>query len=102
MPFVKVADVSEIAEGHGTYVDRDGGAIAVFNAGAGCFYACGAVCPHEDGPLAEGWIEGRAVVCPWHGFDFDLETGRCLVDPDLAIAVFPVRVTGTAIEVDLP
>ena len=102
MPFVKVADVSEIAEGHGTYVDCAGGAIAVFNAGEGCFYACGAVCPHEEGPLAEGWIEGHAVVCPWHGFDFDLETGRCLVDPDLAIAVFPVRVTGTSIEVDLP
>ena len=102
MAFVKVADVSEIPDGHGLYVDRAGRALAVFNAGSGRFYACGAVCPHEDGPLADGWIEGAAVVCPWHGFDFDLQTGRCLVDPELSIPVYPVRVTGSTVEIDLP
>lgn len=102
MAFVKLADTSQIPEGRGTYADRDGRAVAIFNAGAGRFYACSPQCPHEDGPLADGWIEGPAVVCPWHGFDFDLQTGRCLVDPDLAVSVYPVRVVGTAIEVDLP
>jgi nitrite reductase/ring-hydroxylating ferredoxin subunit len=41
-------------------------------------------------------------VCPWHGFDFDLTTGQCLVDPDLSIPVYAVRVTGDRIEVDVP
>ena len=50
----------------------------------------------------EGWFEGDAVVCPWHGFDFVLGTGHCRVDEDLSIAVYPVRVTGDSVEVDLP
>src|SRR6516164_7395820 len=58
-------------------------------------------CPHEDGPLAEGWLEGDAVICPWHGYDFALATGACRVAPGLTVAVYPVRVNGTAVEIDL-
>ncbi|KAL5020070.1 hypothetical protein ScPMuIL_002962 [Solemya velum] len=47
---------------------------------AGKFYAMEALCAHEGGPLDDGDIEdldGRAVVvCPWHSFEFDLETGE--------------------------
>jgi nitrite reductase (NADH) small subunit len=102
MAFTRVARAAEIEPGHGTLVEKDGVVIAVFNAGAGRFYACGAICPHEDGPLADGWIEGDAAVCPWHGFDFDLATGICRVDPDLAVPVYPTRLAGDAVEVDLP
>ena len=102
MPYTKVAEVDEIGVGQGTLIERGGTTIAVFNAGGGRFYATSPTCPHEDGPLAEGWLEGDAVVCPWHGFDFDLGTGRCRVDEDLSIAVYPVRVTGDSVEVDLP
>ena len=77
MAFVAVARAEEIPVGHGTFIER-------------------------DGPLSEGWIEGSAVVCPWHGFDFDLATGRCHVDEDLAVPVYAVRVTSGVVEVDLP
>ena len=76
--------------------------IHFHTAGNGRFYACSPVCPHEDGPLAEGWLEGDSVVCPWHGFDFDLQTGRCRINDYLAIPVYPVRVRADAVEVDLP
>lgn len=102
MAFVKVAELTALPEGRGTLIERDGLAIALFNAGGGRVYATSPVCPHEDGPLADGWIEGGAVVCPWHGFDFDLATGECLVDRDLAISVYPARVNGSSVEVDLP
>ncbi|HEV8643771.1 MAG TPA: Rieske (2Fe-2S) protein [Methylomirabilota bacterium] len=102
MPFVRVAGAHDIPVGHGTLVESNGLMFAVFNVGGGRFYACGAICPHEGGPLADGWLEGQTVVCPWHGFDYDLETGTCRVDPDLAISVYPVRVVGGAVEVDLP
>lgn len=102
MPVVKVPDAAAIPVGHGVLVEQDGAVFSVYNGGGGRFYACGAVCPHEDGPLADGWLEGDAVVCPWHGFDFDLTTGRCLVDPDLAIPIYPTRVVGNAVEVHLP
>jgi len=102
MAFVKVAEAASIPVGQGALVEGRGIAVAVFNAGAGRFYACGPICPHENGPLAEGWLEGDVVVCPWHGFDFDLGTGRCRVDEALAIPVYSVRVSEDAIEVDLP
>jgi nitrite reductase (NADH) small subunit len=102
MAFVRVAAATEIPVGQGALVDVGGVTLALFNAGGGRFHATSPRCPHEDGPLAEGWIEGDAVVCPWHGFDFELETGRCRVDEGLAITVYPVRVTGGDIEVDLP
>jgi nitrite reductase/ring-hydroxylating ferredoxin subunit len=102
MPLVTIADAAAIPVGHGRLVEHEGTTFAVFNAGSGRFYACGAVCPHEDGPLADGWLEGDAVVCPWHGFDYDASSGRCLVDLDLAIPVYPARLVGTAVEVQLP
>ena len=101
MAFVKVAEVQDVPEGRGALVECDGLAIALFNAGGGRIYATSPVCPHEAGPLADGWIEDGAVVCPWHGFDFDLGTGACRVDPGLAVSVYPARVNGSSIEVDL-
>jgi len=102
MAFVAVARADEIPVGHGAFVERRGLALAVFNAGGGRFYATGPICPHEDGPLSEGWIEAGAVVCPWHGFDFDLATGRCGVDAGLAVPVYPARLSDGVVEVDLP
>ena len=57
-------------------VQVNGLEIAVFNVG-GQLYASGAVCPHEGGPLEDGTLDGDVVICPWHGFDFDLKTGEC-------------------------
>jgi nitrite reductase (NADH) small subunit len=102
MAFVAVGRAEDIPVGHGAYVERHGVALAVFNAGGGRFYATGPICPHEDGPLTEGWVEAGAVVCPWHGFDFDLATGRCGVDPALSVPVYAVRVSQGVVEVDLP
>jgi nitrite reductase (NADH) small subunit len=99
--FVRVAAVADVPAGQGTLLEVDGVTIALFNAGAGRFHATSPLCPHEDGPLAEGWIEGDAVVCPWHGFDFELTTGRCKVDDAIAITVYSVRVVGDGVEVDL-
>jgi nitrite reductase/ring-hydroxylating ferredoxin subunit len=102
MTLVALANASDIPAGRGMLVEREGRAIAVFNAGGGRFYACGALCPHEDGPIAEGWLEGQTVICPWHGFDFDLETGRCRAAPELAVPVYPARVSDGVVEAELP
>lgn len=102
MPFVRVARVTDIPPGKGRLVDHGAVPVAVFNAGGGRFCAVSALCPHEDGPLADGWLEGDTVVCPWHGFDFDLATGACRVADDLSIGVYPTRVTDGVVEVDLP
>lgn len=101
MAFVRVASVGDVAVGQGMLLDVGGATVALFNAGGGRFHATSPLCPHEDGPLAEGWLEGDAVVCPWHGFDFELATGRCKVDEGIAITVYPVRVVGDDVEVDV-
>jgi nitrite reductase (NADH) small subunit len=102
MSFVRVARTSDIPVGKGRLVESSDIPVAVFNAGQGRFYAVSAQCPHEDGPLADGWLEGDAVVCPWHGFDFDVATGACRASDGLSIAVYRTRVSNGIVEVELP
>ncbi len=39
------------------------------------------VCPHLGGPLLEGRISARTIVCPWHAYVYDAVSGRCLTVP---------------------
>ena len=98
MAFVKVVRTTEIPVGKGRFIDAGTDAIAVFNAGRGRFYAVTALCPHEDGPLADGWLEGDTIVCPWHGFDFDVTTGVCLTSEGLSIGINKTRVIDDALK----
>ena len=57
-------------------------------------------CPHRRGPLGEGWIEGGAVVCPWHAWAFDLATGECPEEKS-RVDTFPLRSEGDAVWIDI-
>ena len=52
---------------------------------AGEVYAYRNVCPHQGGPVAEGRVDtgDRRVVCPWHGWEFDLDGGANCFDTDV-------------------
>jgi nitrite reductase/ring-hydroxylating ferredoxin subunit len=67
--FVKVASMDEIAPGHARLVNIKGKEIALFNI-EGTFFALENACTHEEGPLAEGEIEGHEVTCPWHSLAY--------------------------------
>lgn len=56
------------------------GDAAVFNVD-GAFCATQAKCPHRQGPLNEGKLEGSTVTCPWHGSQFNVCTGAVLRGP---------------------
>ena len=99
---VRVASVGEIPVGRGKSVEVDGFPLAVFNVGGGRYQVLSGSCPHEGGPLGDGVLLGDSVVCPWHGFDFDVRSGACLVAPDLSVSVYPVRLTGSDVLVELP
>ncbi len=75
--------------------------IAVFRIGER-YFALEATCPHEGGPLAEGTIEGLHVVCPWHGYDYDLKTGECGQDADLRVLTYPVKVEDGNLLIEMP
>jgi len=59
------------------------------------------VCPHEDVALADGYLFDGIVVCPGHGWGFDLRTGRCRHDPGLELRRYPITLVGDDIWVDL-
>jgi nitrite reductase (NADH) small subunit len=98
--FVKVAQVNEVPAGQGKCVEVDGKRIALFNID-GTFHAVDDVCPHQGGPISEGECEGKIVTCPWHGWEFDVETGVNRDDSDVALEKFAVRVEGNDVLVEL-
>ena len=61
---------------------------------AGRLLAHPLVCPHQGGPLDEAALEGSSVVCPWHGYRFDCETGRGPAGQRCRMAVRARVVTG--------
>ncbi|WP_068072304.1 Rieske (2Fe-2S) protein [Novosphingobium lentum] len=58
-------------------------------------------CPHAQGPINEGDVDGTTLTCPWHGWSFDLETGASGEDENLMLRRYPVRVDGDDIWVTL-
>ena len=41
-------------------------------------YLIEGLCPHQEHPLSEGWIEGDCIACPLHGYKFSLPTGQLI------------------------
>ena len=97
---IQIASVGEVGEGQARVVEVDGRSIAVFNV-AGQFYAIDNVCPHRGGPLGEGDVEGKIVVCPWHAWRWDVTTGANANNPAVRVACYPVTVEGGNIFVAL-
>ena len=99
--FIFVATRPEIPEGSGLCVEVEGRRIALFRLGnAVC--AIDDACPHADGPLSEGSLEGDVVECPWHGSRFNVSTGEVIRRPAArGVATYVVRVTGEEVEVEL-
>jgi len=99
--FVTVATVEEITPGTGRTVEVQGVWIALFNVD-GSFYAVDNTCPHAGGPLGEGYLEGHVVECPWHGWQFNVQTGERPENPNITVACCPVRIEGNQVQVALP
>jgi nitrite reductase/ring-hydroxylating ferredoxin subunit len=99
--FVRVASVAEIPPGTAKEVAAAGRVIALFNVG-GTLYALDGVCPHAGGPLGEGRLSSSVVTCPWHGWQFDVTTGRHCLNANIVHTSFPVRVDGDDVLVELP
>ena len=84
-----VGTLDEIPIGEGRAFAVDGTEVAVYRLRDGSLRALGAVCPHKGGPLADGLMDGRVVVCPLHGHTYDLSTGTELGGGD-AVCAFAV------------
>lgn len=103
------------AEGRLALVDVGGQRVGLYRVD-GRLHALADRCPHRGAPLCAGMIgtplelDGdeltlgppRSVVrCPWHKWEFDIASGRCLVDPRLRVRRYSVRVDGDEAVVSL-
>lgn len=91
-----VGRASEIPPGERRIVESAGRSIGVFNV-LGTFYALRNRCPHQAAPLCLGAVKGMTLPCkpgqyvwardgeilrcPWHGWEFDITTGRSVFNP---------------------
>ena len=88
---IRVGLLSEIPLGEGRAYPVLGDQVAVFRLRSGALRAVSAICPHAGGPLADGQIDDRVLICPLHLNVFDLATGCSLSgQPDLTS--YPVDV----------
>ena len=101
MARVKIAAVQDIPTGQGRVLDVAGQSLAVFNVD-GAFYCIDNLCPHRGGPLGEGDLEGKIVLCPWHAWRWDVTTGFNVNNPAVKVACFPVTIDNESLFVDMP
>jgi len=100
MALEPAAKVSEIPAGSIKEVLVGGKPVAVANVG-GRFYAIDNTCLHRGGPLGQGQLEGPVVTCPWHGWQFDVTTGKAVMNPNAGVGCLRTEVRGEDIYVDL-
>lgn len=103
-----VAEVDDLPDdGSHVFIEIEGIEIAVFRIN-GEFLAAANYCVHQGGPLCEGELRGRYdvddswewvyddeeknIVCPWHGWKFDLTTGQSLTDERYTVPTYDVEV----------
>ena len=111
----KIADTDELSDGSRVVTELEGREVAVFRVDDE-FHAVANYCVHQAGPLCEGELTGRTsrsetewayddtaknVVCPWHGWVFDVTTGRNVQDERYAVPTYDVDVRDGEVFVDL-
>ena len=111
MPSYSVPEAKNLRPGEKVIVTVGGRELGIFNVG-GRLHAVRNVCPDQSGPLCQGDVFDRieagvnperriceyisapqsVIACPWHGWEYDLETGECLWNPRYRVRVYPVDV----------
>lgn len=108
----KVAEVDELENGDRVVMELEGREIGVFKI-EGKYFAYTSWCAHQSGPICEGQVggtveatfdrdsrettrewtrEGQLIRCPWHDWEYDLESGECLSKQGIRLPEHDVRV----------
>jgi nitrite reductase/ring-hydroxylating ferredoxin subunit len=101
MAYVKLTTQSELpSEGEAKEFELSGKVVCVANVN-GMVTAMDNICLHMGGPLGQGYIEGGKIVCPWHGWEYDLNTGELGDDPKSKLAVYSIKIENGEVFIDL-
>jgi nitrite reductase (NADH) small subunit len=101
MPLVKVATLSQLPANSVTEATVGNETYAICNV-AGRVTALSGICLHRGGPLGQGAIHNGYVVCPWHAWEWNCQTGVNDYDHTQKVATFPVKVDGDDVLIELP
>ena len=86
---IDVGGLAELIEKERAVVEVDGRELALFYVD-GQVFCIADRCPHAGGSLSCGRVEGAEVLCPRHGWRFDLVSGRCHSNPRFQVSTVPV------------
>jgi 3-phenylpropionate/trans-cinnamate dioxygenase ferredoxin subunit len=102
-----IARTEDIPPGARKIVKIEGREVGVFNL-KGTYYAVKNVCPHQGARVCLGRVSGTTLPskvheftygmagqilrCPWHGWEYDITTGRSVFDPNVKLVSYPVAV----------
>lgn len=83
--------VDRFAQGTLTRIEIGLHPLAVAMTQEGTFHIIDDLCTHANARLSDGWLEEGCVACPWHGAQFDLQTGKALSLPATGqVSTYPV------------
>lgn len=100
--YFEIVPASELPNGERLFIEIEGRSLVIFNI-AGQYFSIADICSHDDGPVGEGDLEGFNVVCPRHGGEFDVRTGKAVQLPVVEdIPAYPVQVRDGMIFVGIP
>jgi nitrite reductase (NADH) small subunit len=99
MAFLRAAKKDEVPAGTIREFQVDGKTIALANVD-GSFHAINNTCLHRGGPLGQGELEGTVVTCPWHGWQYDVTSGKVTMNPSVGVDCYTVEVRGEDVWVD--
>lgn len=81
------------------------GAVLVLVNHAGNISCMDGICAHQGGPLGRGKLEagpqGCRLTCPWHGWQYDVATGKQVLSTTIAQCTYDVRIEGGTIWVSM-
>jgi nitrite reductase/ring-hydroxylating ferredoxin subunit len=96
-----VAQVGEIPEGERKIVQVNGLSIGVFHH-KGNWYAVRNSCLHRGGPVATGPLNEDTLVCPWHGYQYNITNGQLLYDPSASLDMYAVSIKNHEVYMRVP
>ncbi len=99
VPWVDAGVASEIADGRAKVVLAGNERVAIFRNG-NQLVALGNVCAHQGGPLGEGRVVNNCAVCPWHGYEYQLETGTSPPPFTESVPVYRLRLSQGRLQID--
>ncbi|MCC7145616.1 MAG: non-heme iron oxygenase ferredoxin subunit [Phycisphaeraceae bacterium] len=98
--WVDIAAAEDFPPGTQAAVEVGGRSLVLMNLDER-YFAVANICPHAGRPLAEGEVANFKLTCPFHGYTYDLRTGKNVDFPheELPVRTFAVRVENGRVQV---